>query len=375
LPSTKPDQGSPALSTLLSWLLVAYTMELDNEFEHRMIGVGAGRAFRVSLVMWENFLRFVGPDGLRAGDVPDRAGIAPRIHPYLAMERWGYVVVEPGGARNAKSDSIIRLTPIGTRAAEAWQPLHRLVDGRWRARFGDDAVEAVRERLQSVVDELAVGRPRYLPVVGYGMTTAAPPAEARATSDDGATGLLPLSALLSLVLLEFTLEFERGMAVSLPISADVLRVVGGDGTRLRDLPGRAGVSKEAVSVAVGFLERTDHARVGPDPSASRGKVVALTARGRAARDGYYSRVAKIEDEWTARFGADAVDGLRHALAQIVAQRDGERLRLAEGLVPRPGGWRAQRRYASQTEAFVASPTTCLPHHPMVTHRGGWPDGS
>jgi hypothetical protein len=39
-------------------------------------------------------------------------------------------------------------------------------------------------------------------------------------------------------------------------------------------------------------------------------------------------------------------------------------RLFRGLEPHPGGWRES----------VRKPDT-LPHHPMVLHRGGYPDGS
>jgi hypothetical protein len=29
----------------------------------------------------------------------------------------------------------------------------------------------------------------------------------------------------------------------------------------------------------------------------------------------------------------------------------------------------------QTEAMMTDPMKALPHYPLVTHRGGWPDGS
>ena len=41
------------LSTLLSRALVAFTIEFDNEFEHRFAQVGGG-ARVASLVMWSN---------------------------------------------------------------------------------------------------------------------------------------------------------------------------------------------------------------------------------------------------------------------------------------------------------------------------------
>ena len=47
------------LSTLLSHALLAFTIELDNEFECRFAETGQ-RARVVSVVMWSNFLRVVG---------------------------------------------------------------------------------------------------------------------------------------------------------------------------------------------------------------------------------------------------------------------------------------------------------------------------
>jgi hypothetical protein len=46
-----------------------------------------------------------------------------------------------------------------------------------------------------------------------------------------------------------------------------------------------------------------------------------------------------------------------------------------GLVPHPGGWRAGPPYARLTQAMIADPAGALPHYPMVSHRGGYPDGS
>ena len=60
------------LSVLLSQALVAFTVEFDNEFEHRMPhGTTVGRSaegprgpWLASQVMWSNVLRYVEPDGV-----------------------------------------------------------------------------------------------------------------------------------------------------------------------------------------------------------------------------------------------------------------------------------------------------------------------
>jgi hypothetical protein len=63
--------------------------------------------------------------------------------------------------------------------------------------------------------------------------------------------------------------------------------------------------------------------------------------------------------------------LRAALQRIVEQPDA----LAAGLVPPAGGWRGEKPYRAQTERMLADPLAAIPWHPMVLHRGGWPDGS
>jgi hypothetical protein len=62
--------------------------------------------------------------------------------------------------------------------------------------------------------------------------------------------------------------------------------------------------------------------------------------------------------------------IRDLLTRIVGSP-----RLADGFLPPAGGWRAQLPYRRQTDAWLAHPATALPHFPVVTHRGGWPDGS
>jgi hypothetical protein len=64
-------------------------------------------------------------------------------------------------------------------------------------------------------------------------------------------------------------------------------------------------------------------------------------------------------------------GLRDCLDAIVSQREA----LSAGLGPPEGCWRAGRPYLGQTRRVLADPTAALPWHPMVLHRGGWPDGS
>jgi hypothetical protein len=81
-----------------------------------------------------------------------------------------------------------------------------------------------------------------------------------------------LCTLLARTLLAYTLDFERGSAVSLPLWANFLRVLADGGLDVRELPSRAGVSKEATSMALRYLTKAGHVDV-------REKLVELTPKG------------------------------------------------------------------------------------------------
>lgn len=136
------------------------------------------------------------------------------------------------------------------------------------------------------------------------------------------------------------------------------------GVRVRDLPRLSGVSKEAISIATGFLEKRGDATSQPDPAASRGQVARVTAKGRMAQAWSRELLEKVEARWVTRFGASTVAAVRGALEQVTVDAERRPSPLLVGLEPYPDGWRAT----------IARPDT-LPHFPMVLHRGGYPDGS
>jgi DNA-binding MarR family transcriptional regulator len=364
------------LSTLLSQVLVAFTIEFDNEFERQMphrttassSTTGRTAPWLVSMVMWSNLMRCVGEEGVTVGEL---RSLARTAKPSLAgMERWGYIVVAPDPAdsrpKPPRRDWVVRPTAAGRKAQEIWRPLFAVIEKSWQARFGKGEIDRLRESLSTLVRQFDVELPEYLPVLGYGLFAEVFPREGKAPSvrDSGAAARLHLPALLSKVLLAFTIGFESKSDVSLAISANVLRFVGEAGVRIRDLPRLAGVSKEAIEVSVGFLEKRRYVVVEPDPATPRTKLVRLTPKGRAAQETYRQRLGVIEERWQVRFGKDAILTLRESLERLAGEPHARLSPLFRGLEPHPEGWRASARKLDT-----------LPHHPMVLHRGGFPDGS
>jgi hypothetical protein len=178
----------------------------------------------------------------------------------------------------------------------------------------------------------------------------------------GVAAQISLTTLLSWTWTAFAIETDNAVEAAgservrrlFRISMPMLRVIGDGTVRIRDLPQHSGVSKEAIAMATGYLDRHGLAELRPERS------IALTAAGRGALADYRARAARHSDQ-----------DLRACLEAIVTQREA----LAAGLVPPEGGWRAGRPYLAQTRRILADPAAALPWHPMVLHRGGWPDGS
>lgn len=337
-------------------MLVAFTIEFDNEAEHRFVAAGRERQFLISLAMWANYLQFVREPGTRVREleIMARTSAASLQSRLGAFERWRYVEVAAG---------LVRPTPYGVRAQSVWRGLTQVIEERWRARFGAAAIAALREVLESLLRDLNVHLPSYLPVVGNAMF-----AEVRHVREPLPRAERDLSVLISQVLLVFTIEFERASDLSLPISANALRVIDTNGVPSAKIPALTGISKEAARVSIGFLQRNGFVSEKPDPKNARRKLVCLTPSGARAQTVYRKQLAALEERWRSRFGESAIRTLRESLHALLPL-------LSSGLRPHEGGWRASKPYSAQTEAMIADPSAALPQYPMVLHRGGWPDGS
>ncbi len=366
--------GPLPLSALLSQVLVAFTIEFDNEAEHRMPHTttrhGAASSllrgpWLVSLVMYANCLQHLGEQPISLLELEGRARTHTNLH---GMQRWGYIRVAPDPAdKRAKppqSAWLVRPTVAGQAATEIWRPLFGVIERRWRSRFGDELVDRLREALCSLVVQLDTRLPDCLPILGYGLLCASPNPKLPAHSAAADPADLPLSALLSRALLAFALEFEAKSKLSLAISANLMRVLDPAGVAVRQLPILSGVSKESISMAMGILRKFRLAAVEPNPDGTPWKLLRPTAEGLAVKTAYQLANGRIEKEWQASFGPQTVSKLREPLEELVQDGTRHRSPLFEGLEPYPEGWRAAVRKPH-----------ILPHFPMVLHRGGYPDGS
>ena len=378
------------LSALLSWALVAFTIEFDNEFEHLAPHRTSvhGRAPRsperpwlVSMVMYAKFLRFVTDEGISIRDMQRQTQIpAAELRVWLTRlaKWWNYITIQPGAASSRtspaspKPDWLIRPTPGGRKALETWRPLTDTIEARWRQRFGKEEIQALRSSLRSLVDQLPADLPRTLPILGFGLLCK-PPQSTENRVKAPTPYDLSLPALLSTVLYAFAIAFEDNSDVSLAISANILRVFDQDAPDATDatnaidaseLARLASVSKEAVIMSFSFLLRRGYLTTAKAGSKSRGKRFALTTKGRNAAQHYQTLTQAIEDHWIQEFGKEQIARLRTSLESFTADSRPGTSPLFLGLTPYPDGWRA-----SQPRPLG------LPNFPMILHRGGFPDGS
>ena len=153
--------------------------------------------------------------------------------------------------------------------------------------------------------------------------------------------------LLSKALLPLTLDYERAgrtFAVATPpIRCERSRPAQ---SRCATFPRRTGVAKETLASMTKWLTGRGFVQ---DVMVGAAKGLRLTDAGCDALD--------------ASSHTDDV-ALRAAIEPIVGDLDLATSPLAAAIAPPPSGWRANAR-----------PPETLPHHPVVSHRGGYPDGS
>ncbi|HXX15135.1 MAG TPA: hypothetical protein VEJ47_09565 [Candidatus Eremiobacteraceae bacterium] len=170
------------------------------------------------------------------------------------------------------------------------------------------------------------------------------------------TGSRPLSALLSQILVAYTVEFDSeferrmsvvhpGTGISLTIFYTVMRFLDRHGVSVEQLARQSIASADTINFQLGCLERWRFLTLQPDPSDQRpipqafhrmagrqlrrgwgsGRgirdqwIVQLTTRGRSALEIWPPLFEDMDQRWRNRFGPQRITDLRNTLADIVAK--------------------------------------------------------
>jgi hypothetical protein len=186
------------------------------------------------------------------------------------------------------------------------------------ARFGSDEIATLRRSLEDIAAQLDLDLPHGLPAPGkLDITYKARSAKTR-SAHDGVP--LPLPALLSQVLLAFTLEFQRESRVPLWLCANTLRVLSDQPILASEIPHLTGCSPETSGI--GWQIRP-FIVVESAPAPRRGKLVRLSPGGLLARENYFRVASAVEKRWETRFGKEKISRLGASLSGLFVPRGRE----------------------------------------------------
>ena len=110
----RPAGGRLPLPALVSQLLVAFTIEFDNEFEHQMpprttrhgSTPGSDRPpWLVSMATWVHGMRFVPEDGIPASELARRAHLTAKSRQLVVRRMSRYALREAAFARTRTSSA------------------------------------------------------------------------------------------------------------------------------------------------------------------------------------------------------------------------------------------------------------------------------
>jgi DNA-binding MarR family transcriptional regulator len=136
-------------------------------------------------------------------------------------------------------------------------------------------------------------------------------------SDQGLSRLLLEAFRVLDTEVEAALE-DRGSSGLSPGHASGLLLIDRGGTRLTDLAGRAGITKQAMMQVIDDLEGRGFVRRQPDANDARAKVVKLTARGLRERAEARKAITAVETRARRALGARRYEALRDALEVLTA---------------------------------------------------------
>lgn len=312
------------LPTLLGHALGAFTGAYDE--------AGGADGPIPQLGAWATVLRVVDAEGTDQERIVHRAVTSKRAAHVIVgrLERLGVLRVESRSIEGKRGRArIVHLTPAG----EVWRTtgaaLVEEVEERWRERFGDDVIGALREALSSIVDRLPVELPHH--VTGYGASDPSVTGGDYVLEDPGPPRVpahgqewpvvlrdsghssrdLPLPALLSQALAAYAIDYEGERLGGLQPVSNFFRFVPDDGIALAEARTLGGVSGNGKTLHERHLDVV----VEPGRTGDRQRRVYLTPKGRRMRDAYPHLVEELEDRWREEY-REAVPALRRLLTSM-----------------------------------------------------------
>jgi len=107
-----------------------------------------------------------------------------------------------------------------------------------------------------------------------------------------------------------------------PAHYAVFRHLGPEGSRVTELAGAAGMTKQSMGELVDYLERRGYVERRPDPRDGRAKIVAPTEAGRRGIAAAAGRLAEIEADLRERMGKERLEELADSLEELADLLDG-----------------------------------------------------
>lgn len=129
-------------------------------------------------------------------------------------------------------------------------------------------------------------------------------------------GLLMQIAFRAMEQRVLTALAESGFGDISVAQARIVAQIDAAGTRLTELAERAQITKQTTSFLIDQVERAGYVERVPDPSDRRARLVRLTDRGRRVTDFANSVADRVQREWSAHLGPEAMRSLRQALNRL-----------------------------------------------------------
>ena len=110
---------------------------------------------------------------------------------------------------------------------------------------------------------------------------------------------------------------EMGFGDVRPAHYAVFQVLNPQGSRLTELAGRAGMTKQSMGYLVDYLEKHGYLQRVRDPLDQRAQIIRVTPKARKLDEAVERAIDELHDAWAARMGKARVRQLRTLLGDLV----------------------------------------------------------